>query len=63
MKWVELVVSSLLKVSRYPENDRERITFFEYAACRKVSVSERFGKLMCCHYTTAAWNYFEVEVY
>ena len=48
-------MSSLLRESRFPKHS-ERNVFCEFRAVPNVSVSNSLGKLMCCHYTTAAKN-------
>ena len=48
-------MSSLLRESRFPKHS-ERIVFTVNHVVANVPTSYCFGKLMCCHYTTAAKN-------
>ena len=45
--------SSLFTGNRFPKHS-ERIGYFAFRAVPNVSVTSCLGKLMCCHYTTAA---------
>ena len=47
--------SSLFTGSRFPKHS-ERIVFCVFRVVPNVSASQSLGKLMCCHYTTAAKN-------
>ena len=54
MKWVVLLVFLTAQESRYPDYTRERTDFSVFHAVSKCSATSSLGKLMCCHYTTAA---------
>ena len=45
--------SSLFQGNRFPKHS-ERIMFCAFRVVPNMSVRHWLGKLMCCHYTTAA---------
>ena len=48
--------SSLFTGNRFPKHS-ERIVFCAFRGVPNVPASHWLGKLMCCHYTTAAFSH------